>query len=199
MSEGDIGLADQGAPRPDAVGQATDDPCEDPEPPSGPSGVDDLPDLTVVAEAGDWSAFPDAEGAVHGAAVALARYPEGRELVGREATVVLGDDALVRSLNRTYRAQDKPTNVLSFPFSAPAGAPKAAALCLGDVILAAETLQREAADLGILPVHHLQHLVIHGLLHLLGHDHLKDAEAQRMEAIETAVLAGLGIADPYAA
>lgn len=198
MSEGDIGLADQRAPGPDAASPATDDPCEDPEPPSGPSGPDDPLDLTVVAEAGDWSTFPDAEGAVRGAAAALARHPEARGLCGREATVVLGDDALVRSLNKTYRAKDKPTNVLSFPFSAPAGAPKEAARGLGDVILAAETLQREAADLGIPPVHHLQHLVVHGLLHLLGHDHLEEAEAQQMEAIETAVLAGLGIADPYA-
>lgn len=206
MSDGDPGSGSQRAPTPAPtdVPAATDGACEDPEPPSGIStrtshSRRDAPlELIVVEEAGDWSAFVDAEGSVQAAATALACHPQARALAGREANVVLADDALVRSLNKTYRAQDKPTNVLSFPFRAPPGAGDDAARFLGDIILAAETLRREAAELGIPPNDHLQHLVIHGLLHLLGCDHVEEEEATQMEAIETAVLAGLGIADPYA-
>ena len=98
---------------------------------------------------------------------------------------------MVRNLNRDYRAKDKPTNVLSFP--APHGP------LLGDVIIAWETLLREAEEEGITPADHLAHLTIHGLLHLLGYDHETDAEAVAMESLETAILAGLGIKDPHAA
>ncbi len=156
-------------------------------------------DLDITHEAGDWSAFPQAEGLVRTAGEALARHAEGEGLIGRQASVVLADDATVRRLNATYRAKDKPTNVLSFPFEPPPALPQREAdLYLGDIILAAETLMREAAELGIPPAHHLQHLVVHGLLHLLGFDHIEDGEAEEMEAVETQVLAGLGIADPYA-
>ena len=113
-----------------------------------------------------------------------------------EAAVVLGDDALVRSLNATYRGQDKPTNVLSFPFRAPPGVDRDN--MLGDVVLAAETVAREAHEQHLPPGHHLQHLVIHGLLHLLGFDHATDDEAEIMERVETEILATLGVADPYA-
>jgi probable rRNA maturation factor len=68
---------------------------------------------------------------------------------------------------------------------------------LGDIVLAAETILREAAELGINPRHHLQHLVVHGLLHLLGYDHQSEAEAEPMEALEVEILAGLGIPNPY--
>ena len=106
----------------------------------------------------------------------------------------------MRRLNAAYRAKDTPTNVLSFPYQAPPGSEEdvEGARYLGDVVLAEETVAREAAERAIPPADHLQHLVVHGLLHLLGHDHAEDAEALRMEAIETAVLAGLGIADPHA-
>lgn len=204
MSEGDRGPGSPATPEPGAAAGMMDAACEDPEPPSGPARPAhdrhaDALELAVLAEAGDWSPFPACEAAVRAAAAALSRHPAAHGLVGREATVVLGDDALVRSLNATYRAKDAPTNVLSFPFQAPPGAVgDQAARCLGDVILACETLQREAAELAVPPNSHLQHLVIHGLLHLLGFDHQEQAEAERMEAIETAVLAGLGVADPYA-
>jgi probable rRNA maturation factor len=156
-------------------------------------------DLDITREAGNWSSFPDAEALVQSAGAALARHAEGEGLIGRQASIVLADDATVRRLNAAYRAKDTPTNVLSFPFEPPPGMPESEAdLYLGDIILAAETLLREAADLGIPPAHHLQHLVVHGLLHLLGFDHIEDGEAEEMEAIETQVLAGLGIADPYA-
>lgn len=116
-----------------------------------------------------------------------------------EVSVRLTDDAEVRELNRRYRGQDKPTNVLSFPGDDPA-APLAPgqALMLGDVIVAFETTRDEAAAMGLPVEAHLAHLIVHGVLHLCGHDHLDDDEATRMEAIETRVLAGLGHADPYA-
>lgn len=165
-----------------------------------PAGVSaDAVDLDIAAEAGDWSAFPDAESLVALAGRALSRHPEAEGLIGRQASVVLADDAFVQRLNATYRAKDTPTNVLSFPFEPPPGMPESEAdLYLGDIVLASETLQREAADMGVPPAHHLQHLVVHGLLHLLGFDHIEDGEAEEMERIETQVLAGLGIADPYA-
>jgi len=152
--------------------------------------------VVIVNEAGDWSAFAAAERAIETAAAALAEHSGCVRARGAEASVVLGDDALVRSLNQTYRGKDKPTNVLSFPFQVPRG--RARNGILGDVVLAAETVAHEAAERGIPPVHHLQHLVIHGLLHLLGFEHETDAEAETMERVETEILATLAIADPYA-
>jgi probable rRNA maturation factor len=152
--------------------------------------------VVIVHEAGDWSAFAEHEQAIERAAAALAGHSRCRRALGAEATVVLADEALVRTLNRTYRGKDKPTNVLSFPFQVPPGAARSG--ILGDVLLAAETLAREAAERTIPPVHHLQHLVVHGLLHLLGFEHETDSEAHDMERLETEILATLGIADPYA-
>jgi probable rRNA maturation factor len=164
--------------------------------------------VAIVEEAGDWSSLPSAEEAIRTAAAALTRHPRFRGAPAAEACVVLGDDALLRSLNRTYRGKDAPTNVLSFPFHEPLGAgPSSTAghgaaaepRQLGDVVLAVETVRREAAEQGIEPVHHLQHLVVHGLLHLLGFDHETEAEAEAMEGLEVEILASLGIPDPYAA
>ncbi|MFZ2870878.1 MAG: rRNA maturation RNase YbeY [Zavarzinia sp.] len=117
-----------------------------------------------------------------------------------EIAITLSDDAEVRVLNRDWRGKDKPTNVLSFPGLEGAMAallPPDAPRPLGDVILALETCRREAVDQGKSLADHARHLVVHGVLHLLGFDHEDDAEAEEMEAMETAVLAGLGIADPY--
>jgi probable rRNA maturation factor len=147
--------------------------------------------IDIVAESGDWSAFTAVEARIAEAAEALARHPRWRGAPGARATVVLADDALVRALNARYRGQDKPTNVLSFPFGD-------VALGLGDVVLAAETLAREAAEQDIPLNHHLQHLVVHGLLHLAGFGHDTDAQANEMEGIEVDVLASLGVPDPYA-
>jgi probable rRNA maturation factor len=118
---------------------------------------------------------------------------------GIELSIVLGDDAMLRQLNLQWRGKDAATNVLSFPaqdgvIATPqAGAP----LLLGDIVLAFGTVADEAATQGKTLADHLAHLVVHGVLHLLGFDHEKAAEAERMERLETAVLAGLGIADPY--
>jgi probable rRNA maturation factor len=115
-----------------------------------------------------------------------------------EVTIVLADDGLLRRLNRQFRGLDKPTNVLSFSLDEPdsRAAPDLPRL-LGDVVLARETVLREAAEQGKAPADHLRHLVVHGLLHLLGYDHEEAAQAERMEAAEVAILAGLGVADPY--
>lgn len=125
------------------------------------------------------------------AAVAAA----GKRRAG-EIAVVLSDDATVRRLNRDYRGKDKPTNVLSFPNDGGTD-PDGGMAPLGDVVLALETVLAEAEGQGKRAGDHLSHLVVHGVLHLFGHDHLKDAEARRMEALETRILAALGIDDPY--
>lgn len=121
-----------------------------------------------------------------------------------ELAIVLADDAFVRAHNRDYRGKDQPTNVLAFAQldSRPGGGappmPAGAPVELGDVMVAHETVLREAAAAGISVEQHLLHLVVHGVLHLLGHDHQADQEAAEMQRLEVAALAALGIPDPYA-
>jgi probable rRNA maturation factor len=112
-----------------------------------------------------------------------------------ELSIVLTDDAEQRVLNRDWRGIDKSTNVLSFPQIEPFGPVFG---LLGDIILARETLEREAAEQGVSVEDHFTHLVVHGFLHLLGYDHMDDDEALAMEGLETQILASLGVADPYA-
>jgi len=100
-----------------------------------------------------------------------------------------------RTLNRDYRGKDYATNVLSFPAELPPGAPLP---LIGDLAICASVVQREAAEQGKLPREHWAHLTVHGVLHLLGYDHIEEAEAERMESLETRILKGLGIGDPYA-
>lgn len=114
------------------------------------------------------------------------------------ATIRLASDDSVQRLNREYRGKDKPTNVLSFE-SDPADSEGEDEVYVGDIIIALPTVRREAEAAGRTPDHHLQHLALHGLLHLAGHDHIDDAEADAMEGLEVKVLALLGITDPYAA
>lgn len=112
-----------------------------------------------------------------------------------ELTVVLSDDATVRRLNHTYRGKDEATNVLSF---APGPSPMTEIdYPLGDVVLGFETVRRECDQFRRSVSDHVQHLVVHGCLHLLGFDHERDADAEEMEALETQILAGLGVPDPY--
>ncbi|HZC79683.1 MAG TPA: rRNA maturation RNase YbeY, partial [Ktedonobacterales bacterium] len=155
--------------------------------------------VTLVEEDGDWSSFGALNEAIRQAAAALAGHGRVSVVSGSEASVVLGSDALVRRLNRTYRGKDAATNVLSFPFQRPPGAAPEDGAYLGDVVLAAETVQLEADERGIERKHHLQHLVVHGLLHLLGYDHDTDSEAEAMERLEVDILATIGVSDPYAA
>lgn len=117
-----------------------------------------------------------------------------------EVSVLLCDDARMRALNASYRQQDRATNVLSFPALEldPARLPAAPPPLLGDIVLAAGTVAAEAARDRRRPADHLCHLVVHGCLHLLGHDHQDDAGAARMEAEESRILHALGVADPHA-
>jgi len=169
---------------------ASTDAGVDPEPPQSALSVD------VVMDDADWLAFGDADAAVQSAAQALATHPN--IIAGSaEAVIALSSDDEVARLNGTYRHKPKPTNVLSFPA---ADTPNRAAddpRVLGDIILARETILAEAAEQGTPVRHHLQHLVIHGLLHLLGYDHETEPDAERMEALEITVLSRLGIANPY--
>ena len=192
-------------PAPGAGGSAAADRGEpaDPEPrrTARPSIVVDL-----VEDDGDWSALGTAdalaalaqEAADHVAAASELSEFLPRPPTAGEAVVALSSDAAVAELNARYRGKAKPTNVLSFPASADT-APAAPGLRpLGDIVLAAETVAAEAADLGIEPADHLRHLIVHGLLHLLGFDHIEVDEAEEMEGLETRILATLGVADPYA-
>ena len=112
-----------------------------------------------------------------------------------ELSIRIVDTAEGRALNRDYRGKDYATNVLSFPAELPPGIDLP---LIGDLAICAPVVLREAAEQSKLARDHWAHLTVHGVLHLLGHDHLEDAEAERMERLETRILAGLGIADPYA-
>ena len=137
----------------------------------------------------------------HWAAAAL-----GRRSGSAEVSLLVVGPARSRALNRTWRGKDRPTNVLSFAAlddvspDRPPEAPPASdePLLLGDIVLAFETVAAEAAAQGKPFADHLRHLLVHGLLHLLGYDHeTNEEDAQRMEALETRILAGFGIPDPY--
>jgi probable rRNA maturation factor len=144
--------------------------------------------IEIEVEADAWTgALAEAETVVSRAAQAALGTVEG------DVVVLLTDDEAVRDLNARFRDKDKPTNVLSFP------APESAAPHLGDVVLAYGVCAAEAEAQGKTLSDHLSHLVVHGVLHLLGRDHEDDAEAEEMEAEEREILAGLGVADPYAA
>ena len=135
-------------------------------------------------------------------AVTAALAEAGVALPTAEISLRLTTDAEVHALNRDYRGKDKPTNVLSFPQYAPEEVAGLATsddpeILLGDIVLALETCTREADEKGISLDHHAAHLIIHGTLHLLGHDHLDDASAEAMEALEVKALASLGIGNPY--
>ena len=119
---------------------------------------------------------------------------------GRDAdvSVRIVDEPEMRALNSDYRDQDKPTNVLAFPAGDAGFVPPGERPLLGDIVVCAGVVAREAEEQGKLPTHHWGHMLVHGTLHLLGHDHASDVEAEAMEALERHILESLGIADPYA-
>ena len=135
-----------------------------------------------------------------GRAVATALTAAGRDPARHALALLACDDARIAELNTTFRGRAAPTNVLSWPaFQGPPPQPdpRGELLFLGDIAIAYDTCAREAAAAGLSLADHATHLVVHGLLHLLGHDHVEEADAAAMEAIETKTLATLGIADPY--
>lgn len=136
-------------------------------------------------------------------ALAMAEFPEELEDREIEVCVVLTSDSEVHALNRDYRGMDKPTNVLSFANLESESAADELAMedmpfSLGDVIIAWETMQREALEQHKKFEHHLRHMLVHGTLHLLGYDHITEEEAAEMEGLEIEILKKMGIENPYA-
>ncbi|MGU3495245.1 rRNA maturation RNase YbeY [Xanthobacteraceae bacterium A53D] len=169
--------------------------------PTGAAADADTPDSTVAVEIdvmvedAGWEAIADAVAVCERAARAALASLGDEVPPEAEMSITLTDDARIRLLNRDWRDKDKPTNVLSFP--APELPEGVAPQPLGDVIVARETVLAEAAAEDKTPQDHLAHLVVHGTLHLMGFDHENDEEAEDMEAAERAILADLGIDDPY--
>jgi probable rRNA maturation factor len=147
---------------------------------------------TSVEYAG-WSAL-DRLDALVAESLQSALEESGDELVdGVEVSLLFCDDARIQELNRDFRGQDKPTNVLSFPSPDP---PETARF-IGDIAVACQTVAREAQEQGKTLEQHCRHMIVHGFLHLLGYDHEDEAEAEAMEAMEIRILRRLGVDNPY--
>jgi probable rRNA maturation factor len=153
-------------------------------------------DIAIERPSPLWAALPDAKGLAERAVLASALACGVVLGEKAEVSVQLVDDEQIRALNARWRGLDRPTNVLSFP-AAPVQRLAAAPL-LGDIVVAYQTTRREAEDERIAMSDHFAHLVVNGFLHLVGFDHQSADEAEKMEALETRVLASLAIADPYA-
>lgn len=161
-------------------------------------------DTVALVEApwpdGDWQGL--AERAANAAVEVSPQAELGTMAAAIEIAVRLTSDDEVHTLNRQYRQQDKPTNVLSFPMVQPdlieglANTDDGEVL-LGDIVLAEGVCAAEAAEKGISVADHATHLIVHGTFHLLGYDHMDDNEAEAMEALEIRALLSLGLADPY--
>ncbi len=161
------------------------------EPPNGPL------DLIIEVEAGDWPPVVELEALTRKAVTAVfaerGAVPDHRP----ELSITFTDDANIAELNAEWRDKNGPTNVLSFPLVQLAPGDPLPPM-LGDLVIAFETVRREADEQGKSLIDHLAHLIVHGLLHLLGYDHIGDDEADVMEALERRILRHLAISDPYA-
>ena len=149
--------------------------------------------VDLAIENPSWTALGDLQSLAERAAEAALREAGFASGESPELSCLFGDDASIRKLNAQWRGMDKPTNVLSFPATGPG-----AELLLGDIVLAFETVAREAAAENKPIRDHVTHLIVHGVLHLVGHDHEADDEADAMEALEVRALHRLGLANPYA-
>lgn len=147
--------------------------------------VTDTLELNVIEQAGDWSDLSLQFEPI------LTRVLEhaGLQAEGRAVALVLSDDVHIQELNRDFRGKDKPTNVLSFPSDEPEE--------FGDIIISVNTLKAEAVAQNKTFDNHVCHMVVHGMLHLLGYDHQIEAEAEEMEALEIAILREVGVENPY--
>ncbi|TXI08878.1 MAG: rRNA maturation RNase YbeY [Rhizobium sp.] len=159
-------------------------------------------DIQISVEEGDWPSEEQLQVLAERVLGAAASYLKKHERqpfpkVAPELSLMFTDDASIREINAEWRSQDKATNVLSFPAFPlqPGGKPGP---MLGDIIIARETVEREAVDLEKSFDDHLTHLMVHGFLHLFGYDHMNNGEAEIMEGLETRILASLGLSDPYA-
>ena len=151
-------------------------------------------EIDISVQAPGWAALPGVEACVEAAIHAALKHIGPPSTQASEISVLLCDDAAITALNTTWRGIAKSTNVLSFP----AGHATPEFRMYGDIAIAYETARREADDEGKTIEAHLSHLVVHGFLHLCGHDHKTVADAERMEEAERRILASLAIADPYA-
>ncbi len=156
----------------------------------------ETPAVDLTHQAGDWDGLSSIDGLVSSAVsitvtTANLQIPDGAEL-----SIVLSDNQYVQELNNLWRSIDKPTNVLSFPTREilPGEVPD---VLLGDIIIAHETVEQEAMQLGKPFNDHFIHLVVHGLLHIFGYDHINDKDAEIMENVERQCLAAMGLPDPY--
>jgi len=163
-----------------------------------PRGARAAPAIEILVESARWSGRrgvqPLLRRAIARASTALPAKA-ARSTSGAELAIVLTNDSAIRKLNRTWRGKDEPTNVLAFPTDPQAGSHR----LLGDIVIAYETLAREARAERKPFDHHLAHLAVHGFLHLCGYDHESDRQAATMERLEIAILARLGVPDPYIA
>jgi probable rRNA maturation factor len=159
---------------------------------SGAKPVAAIPqlDIEIVRQSDAWDGAKVSDDLLSRAAMAAFVAAVPRLENDREVAILLTGDAEMQALNREWRGKDTPTNVLSFPSGEEQGH-------LGDVVLAYETVEGEAEQQNIAIADHAAHLVVHGMLHLLGYDHEQEDDAVKMETLETEILATLGIADPY--
>ena len=159
----------------------------------------DIPILVIDVADEQWNTLPDLASLCTCTTVAVLERILPHIAPARcEIGITFTDDAAIQALNRDYRHKDKPTNILSFQLITDfTNLPPEAPILLGDLVLAFETITTEARAQNLALADHCTHLLVHGMLHLLGHDHLDDAAGDAMEDIEVEILAGLGVANPY--
>ncbi|KKB76169.1 hypothetical protein VW29_20690 [Devosia limi DSM 17137] len=150
-------------------------------------------EIAIIRNDDDWP--EDIDPLAERAVLEALRQSKAKVKGAAELSILLTNDEEQHELNKQWRGKDSSTNVLSFPQIEPFGPVMG---ILGDITMARETLVREADDLGKSFADHFSHLVVHGFLHILGYDHIDEAEALQMESLETRILASLGIDDPYA-
>jgi probable rRNA maturation factor len=157
-------------------------------------GKKNPPQIDVIVRSTRWRKRPTAKTIVKKAVLAAAQAVSTRPT---ELAIVLSDDSAIQALNRDWRGKNAPTNVLSFPAAA-AGKSRSVPPYIGDIVIAYQTVAREAVAEGKPFNHHLAHLAVHGFLHLLGYDHENHRDAQKMERLERKILKRLAVPDPYA-